>query len=198
MIGDTDGDGNLEFLDGWGRPIQFYNWPSRLIKDDGVNFTGVVTSVEGNQYTTASLLVTNLPKAGAVGPVSVTVARNRADRDPEDPLRLLATIPPIVAPINQSGTFTLVTDAPASATITAHKFNPTNYHDINTVTMPLIVSAGQDGTLGLYLPTATTENGGAPVGPAFLATDHLARVIRTDEACQALSDNITNQQRGPQ
>jgi prepilin-type N-terminal cleavage/methylation domain-containing protein len=27
-IGDTDGDGLLEFLDGWGRPISFLRWPA--------------------------------------------------------------------------------------------------------------------------------------------------------------------------
>jgi prepilin-type N-terminal cleavage/methylation domain-containing protein len=27
-IGDTDGDGLLEFLDGWGRPISFIRWPA--------------------------------------------------------------------------------------------------------------------------------------------------------------------------
>ncbi len=32
-IGDTDGDGNLEFLDAWGQPLQFYNWPTGLFAD---------------------------------------------------------------------------------------------------------------------------------------------------------------------
>lgn len=195
MIGDTDGDGNLEFLDGWGRPLQFYNWPSRLIKDDGVNFTGIVT-VSPNQYPTASLLVANLPKAGATGPASAIVARNRADRDLEDPTRLLSvTLPAPISgppPIVGTGTFSLRTQqAPSGTVITAQKFNSDWYHDLNTATMPLIVSAGQDGILGLHLPT---ENGGSGTNH----TDRLARVIHTDEACQALSDNITNQQRGPQ
>ena len=182
LIGDTDRDGNLEFLDSWGRPLQFYNWPSRLIKDDGANFTGVVT-VGANQYTTTALLVTDLPRAGVTGPVSKTVARNRADRDPEDPIRLLSVIPP--PSIVGSGTFNLRTrPAPSGVVITAQKFNSDWYHDLNTVTMPLIVSAGQDAILGLYLPSG---NG----------TDRLAQVIHTDEACQGLSDNITNQQRGP-
>lgn len=190
MIGDTDGDGNLEFLDGWGRPLQFYNWPTRLIKDDGSMFTGVVTSVEGNQYKTSSLLVTNLPRAGATGPVSSTVARNRADRDPEDPTRRLSL--PSSSLIVGSGTFDLRTKPdPAGDVVVAQKFNSDWYHDLNTVTMPLIVSAGQDGILGLHLPTESGTSG-------TNHTDRLARVIHTDEACQALGDNITNQQRGPQ
>ncbi len=32
-IGDTDGDGLLEFLDGWGRPIQFVRWSTGFVSD---------------------------------------------------------------------------------------------------------------------------------------------------------------------
>ncbi|WP_437186336.1 type II secretion system protein [Planctomicrobium sp. SH668] len=32
-IADTDGDGRLEFVDAWGKPLRFYNAPTRLIKD---------------------------------------------------------------------------------------------------------------------------------------------------------------------
>lgn len=31
-IGDTDGDGALEILDGWGRPIRFIRWPSGYVR----------------------------------------------------------------------------------------------------------------------------------------------------------------------
>ncbi|HSG70888.1 MAG TPA: prepilin-type N-terminal cleavage/methylation domain-containing protein [Planctomycetaceae bacterium] len=31
-IADTDGDGLMEVVDGWGKPIQFYRWPTRLIR----------------------------------------------------------------------------------------------------------------------------------------------------------------------
>ena len=34
-IGDTDGDGNMEFLDGWGNPIVYYPYPTRLFKPGG-------------------------------------------------------------------------------------------------------------------------------------------------------------------
>jgi prepilin-type N-terminal cleavage/methylation domain-containing protein len=34
-VGDTDGDGKPEFIDGWGRPLRFYRWPTRLIRPDG-------------------------------------------------------------------------------------------------------------------------------------------------------------------
>lgn len=31
-IADTDGDGLMEIVDGWGKPILFYRWPTRLIR----------------------------------------------------------------------------------------------------------------------------------------------------------------------
>lgn len=34
-IGDTDGDGRLEFLDAWGNPLLFYRWPTRLLRPAG-------------------------------------------------------------------------------------------------------------------------------------------------------------------
>ena len=33
---DMDGDGLMEFVDGWGRPLRFYRWPTRLLKPNGV------------------------------------------------------------------------------------------------------------------------------------------------------------------
>ena len=35
-VADTDGDGLPEFVDGWGRPLRFYRWPSRLFKPFGL------------------------------------------------------------------------------------------------------------------------------------------------------------------
>ncbi len=182
LIGDTDGDGNMEFLDGWGRPLQFYNWPTRLMKDNGTAYTGTVT-VGTTVYPTASLLISNLPPVGGVASGTVataTQARNRIDRDPEDPMRRLMVAPLIVG----TGTFTLKPLPSGVTTITARQFQSDWYHDLNTATMPLVVSAGPDGELGLYYPSVSGAN-------------RLARVIATDEACQALGDNLTNQQRGP-
>ncbi len=190
LIGDTDGDENLELLDGWGRPLQFYNWPTRLIKDAGFAFTGTVT-VGANTYTTSSLLISDLPEVSTGGAVSGTTNRSRINRDPEDALRSLTPLP-------ASTFFSLYTAAPAtfnvnlnSVTVACRSFHTDYYHDPNTASKPLIVSAGSDGVLGLHLPT---ENGSSGTND----TNRLARVIATDEACQALGDNLTNQQRGPQ
>lgn len=34
-VRDTDGDGLLEFVDGWDQPLRFYRWPTRLVRPDG-------------------------------------------------------------------------------------------------------------------------------------------------------------------
>lgn len=44
-IKDTDGDGVMELVDGWGQPIRFYNWPTRLVQN----------------YDEARILIKNLP-----------------------------------------------------------------------------------------------------------------------------------------
>ena len=42
-IGDTDGDGAQEFLDGWGRPIEFIRWPAGFVNSSDL-MTGEATS----------------------------------------------------------------------------------------------------------------------------------------------------------
>ncbi|MEX0717568.1 MAG: type II secretion system protein [Planctomycetaceae bacterium] len=34
-VADTDGDGRMEFVDAWGRPLRFYRWPTRLVRPAG-------------------------------------------------------------------------------------------------------------------------------------------------------------------
>lgn len=192
LIGDTDGDGNLEFLDGWGKPLQFYNWPTRLLKDDGIAYTGTVV-LGPNTYPTASLLISNLPLAGSTAAASTTVSRNRVDRDPEDITRALK---PNAAPtaVQAPLLFSFNLKRGLSPAYAARPFGSQWYHDANTASMPLIVSAGTDGVLGLHLPAEI----GTILGDPGANSDRLARVIHTDEACQALADNLTNQQRGPE
>lgn len=186
LIGDTDNDGNLEFLDAWGQPLQFYNWPTRLIKDNGATYSGFIT-VNSTNYPTARLLISNLPNPDSNGgAVSAIQSRSRIDRDPDDVLRWMGLSG---NPLRSA--FNLSAGTPYAAVPLA----PAGFHDPNTYSSPLIVSAGPDGVLGLYLPTATPNLFGASNSNAV---NHLARVIPTEEACQGLTDNITNLQRGPQ
>jgi prepilin-type N-terminal cleavage/methylation domain-containing protein len=35
-LADTDGNGRFEIVDHWGRPVQFYRWPTRLVRPNGI------------------------------------------------------------------------------------------------------------------------------------------------------------------
>lgn len=69
-VQDTDGDGNLEFVDGWGKPLRFYRWPTRLIRPGGTGST-----ITKAQYDTAKMLIGGL-----------TSSIDDLKLDPEDPL----------------------------------------------------------------------------------------------------------------
>lgn len=47
-VRDTDGDGLLEFIDGWGAPLRFYRWPTRLLKPNGIFGRDGQPGVAGN------------------------------------------------------------------------------------------------------------------------------------------------------
>lgn len=63
-IKDIDGDGLKEFVDGWGKPLRFYRWPTRLLKPDG-----------------STLDTTHFKQLNKVGPASTTDLAT----DPDDP-----------------------------------------------------------------------------------------------------------------
>jgi type II secretory pathway pseudopilin PulG len=69
-VQDTDGDGNLEFVDGWGKPLRFYRWPTRLIRPGGPGST-----ITQAQYDLAKMLIPGL-----------TSSINDLNIDPDDPL----------------------------------------------------------------------------------------------------------------
>ena len=35
VVADIDADGLIELLDGWGQPLRFYRWPTRLVRPAG-------------------------------------------------------------------------------------------------------------------------------------------------------------------
>ena len=132
-VADTDGDGLKEFVDGWGKPLRFYRWPTRLIKPDGVTI----------DRANASVFFDGLPSASAAG-------FNEAD-----PLNVDADDPQgrIQHEDNRSGNLlTPLFNASAS-------YSAGEYATMNTYWVPLIVSAGEDGILGLYEPSDEINNG---------------------------------------
>jgi prepilin-type N-terminal cleavage/methylation domain-containing protein len=127
-IADTDGDGLMEFVDGWGRPLRFYRWPTRLIKPDGATI----------DRGTASAFFNGLPPASAGGFKEV------------DPLNVDADDPQGRIQHENARSDNLLT--PLFNSSADSQYFTGQYGVMNTFWLPLIVSAGQDGVLGLYEP----------------------------------------------
>jgi prepilin-type N-terminal cleavage/methylation domain-containing protein len=139
-IADTDADGLKEFVDGWGKPLRFYRWPTRLIKPDG-------STVTNASRRAARALISSLPPAPSSG-------LNEADPlniDPDDPLNRILhddnRLGGLLAPL-----FNTTTGFPAAYTLP-------EYATPATYSIPLVVSAGVDDALGLYEPFDATRNG---------------------------------------
>lgn len=160
-VGDTDGDGRLEFIDGWGQPLRFYRWPTRLFKPEGEHFDADDDhggeEHEHHDEALAGLLVQGLGEHGG---------EDLLDADPDDPLELLETF------LNSEARF--------------DKFERV-FHTPYTYHVPLIVSVGPDGVLGLREPHDAANFGhlASPDGDTEDAGER-AQII------DALSDNITN------
>ena len=81
---DTDGDGLPELVDGWGRPLRFYRWPTRLIQPEFHPSQG-----HGHQHhghAAAKLLIAALPGEDVL------------HIDPDDPRGRLAPIIKVLTP----------------------------------------------------------------------------------------------------
>ncbi len=132
-VQDTDGDGLKEFVDGWGRPLRFYRWPTQLFRtgsgaspQPGAIGYQSLSPVDPSR-TYASVIWSGLPSANATGydPLS---------QDPDDPTAQMY----LAARADSSGTVMRAFE---------DLFNtPSTYHAF------LIVSAGPDGVLGLGEP----------------------------------------------
>lgn len=167
LIGDTDNDKNLELLDGWGKPLQFYNWPTRLFKANGTTYTAT-------DYSQASVLVSGLPTASA--PASQRAIMNR---DPGDNSGLLTRM----RDLQSAPRFFASNIALSGRPRPAMPINTSWFHDRDSYSVTLIVSAGPDGSYGMELPNSTAS-----------AFAHLGLVSSATD----LADNISNRQKGPQ
>mgnify|MGYP000982551294 CR=1 FL=1 len=162
-VGDTDGDGLPEFLDGWGNPIRFYRWPTHYHSDlqRGINpegFDGIDNNgKDGVDYDgTAS-------GDYAEAAVYVDVSENREinQLDPNNQLvspvwwsdiSTTPSYPGFKARVFQTMFFPLVEPLASSATIDYPPrwdrqgfFKRRNFH-----TKYLILSAGRDGKPGVF------------------------------------------------
>jgi hypothetical protein len=176
-IADTDGDGLLEFVDGWGQPLRFYSAPTALLRPDGNVYDETTGSPDtaGADITVANhqrarILIRSLPplpldSSGDPRNLAWDEYNHPLNIDPHDPFGDL-----------------LVDD---NDTITFENFVEATCQSQSTYFAPLIVSPGPDQSLGLFEPTATT------------GTNRVNRLGGIDTAnLGAIYDNLTNMQRG--
>lgn len=130
QLQDTDGDGLMEFVDGWGRPLRFYRWPTRLIRPNGPG--SMDPAIGSNSLSAVQLLISDVPTEGANA--SQNTGRFFLTRDPGDPTGILDQ---------------RVLDA--NRGIGPSNFE-SQFHTPNTFHTFLLISAGSDGQLGLIEP----------------------------------------------
>ena len=180
-VRDTDGDGLLEFVDGWGRPLRFYRWPTRLLKPNGINGADNQPGIAGVDDNSAF----NTPPANNV--FAGTIFNNVVDdvlefgKVSSDDITISTTHRAIVAylinglpsgpvlagqwdslsedPDDPYGLISteikrllLQSNGVTNVMVGVSGFNEMNYPTIDTYHTPLIISAGADGDFGLYPP----------------------------------------------
>jgi len=97
-IGDTDGDGALEFLDGWGRPIHFIRWPAGfstgpLMSGDADGDHDPFDPFRRDQEGVMSPFATNFPGTAILGPrAHMQTIRDRNNIDVISAYRLVPLI----------------------------------------------------------------------------------------------------------
>lgn len=164
------------FVDGWGNPIRFYNWPTRLIRPNGPT-----SNIDPRYFhDTAKVLVPSLNIPPTPSPFPPTIYSAEVNQDPNDPRREFArmlsstTLP--VAPFRLT-----VWDATGTpyANDTCPPLDINQLYELATWNRPLVVSAGEDGEFGLEETTAAGAN-------------RLCRPIAGQE--EALADNFTSLQ----
>lgn len=131
---DTDGNGFPEFVDGWGQPLRWYRWPTRLIRmNPRTTNPPTFVPVTMADIDIAKKLIPDLPLDSVNWPSNPAQVLSQ---DPDDPTALIeAAYENQLLPYFSAPTFE---DA---------------YHTIGTYFTPLVISAGQDGVLGLYEPS---------------------------------------------
>ena len=196
-VRDTDSDGLLEFVDGWGRPLRFYRWPTQLFRPGtasipaGVTGSGTPTVLSTVDRTYASLIWSGLPAApiaaGDLDPLT---------RDPDDPTGQIMRYVKNSAASNQTTVMTTIQN---------------RFHTPDTFHAFLIMSAGPDGKMGLGepwnpvisgLPSPSTQGSMVITTPTLdlkgqgrLAAVSTYSANPVDIVNHPLNDNISNRKR---
>ena len=169
-VGDVDGDGFKEILDGWGRPIEFLRWaPGYSREQPGAdNRWGVATADDNNDSVTDE--ITEFLFAGsddALWPNTTQSRDSRVSPDPYDPVK----VDPRWANVD-----------PGSRPFAVR---------------PLIYSAGLDGAYDTHIGTAAIDHAGiVPPNDPYLSLGLAGLLIGTPADSntdgELSGDNITN------
>jgi len=185
-LGDTDNDGLREILDAWGNPLRFYRWPTRLIRPAPSGSEGTAGIYPINLGAGATLLIGSLradhdvwapSKPYAVGDFVVSGTDNeRVYRCVDATGSSGGTAPAwantlaVADTITDGGVTWEVEMDPAAAdgddplgVTSGSGFDAvtfeSSFHSAATSHTPLIISAGEDGELGLYEPQDVSNFG---------------------------------------
>jgi prepilin-type N-terminal cleavage/methylation domain-containing protein len=205
---DEDQDGLPEFVDGWGKPLRFYNFPTALLRPSGNSYdefpsggaTATGQPISRYDYQNARILNRALPPL----PVDTGgVVRDIAWDDYDHPLNIDSH--------DYLGVINVDRDPTDNDKTNEDRFER-NWHSRNTYFAPLIVSSGPDEALGMYEPHQTTFDAGddhADNNTTVQVNNQLYRLgmIKLDPtattssanprpAHQSVFDNLTNYQRG--
>ena len=172
-VADTDDDGFPEYVDGWGRPIRFYLWPTRIIRPVFPPDIGIGNFRPSDPQT-------------AVDPPGDVFINPEAPANSNNPNHnfiwfLMNTLPDsTMIRVDPDDILGINVDPNPSGKPNATSFE-NQFHTMNTWHRPLIMSAGEDGSLGLFEPN-DTANKGYLAQPDFAASNWYADI----------QDNISN------
>jgi len=179
-VRDANGNGLNEIYDEWGFPLRFYNWPTRLVRPGGETSAGPpidLADITVANFRAAALpLMPTLPKITSDLSYDFnTFVNHQLNIDPQDPTGALLAAQNATTPGIGRNPFTL------GSVTNQRALTEEFYGTFDTYSLPLIVSAGPDGQLGL------TE-------PALAGTGGQARLAEPTGSRDFLYDNITNAQ----
>lgn len=204
FIKDTDGDGLMEFVDAWGKPLRFYRWPTDYVAylmDVAKQLTpvGLADPLSSNMDRDATMMEQNPTDLnGFFDYFSLNGLSPRQKLFEEDGLYRLhpAYDPslPFTKTVDQSGAGQIdigTSAAPGTGALTAlrgdsgAKGTPKAYP-----LLPMIVSAGPDGEFGLYDTPGRAPN--SPGRAPYKREMHLRGGRIDPEQAGAVGDNICN------
>lgn len=135
-ISDTDGDGMLELVDAWRRPLRFYRWPTRLFRSQPAGSETTPTS----DITVATIDRQSIPLTYLA--IGVSASDSMLAQDQDDLIGLV--IGGVLSNDVHTGNI---------AEFERRYHTPETFHKF------LVISAGPDGIIGLYEPVDVPNYG---------------------------------------